>query len=219
MNSKKVIAIGCFLLYAIPSLALTSMAKQLQDTVEKIPHKLLLMGSSTIDRWNPAWFPQDFPQFIVSKYALSGSDFSYLLDALKKNPDPITTAQATKVVIYGGDNDLAEGRSEAEVLQDAITLSQSIHKTHPNVLTFILSVKICPARINLALTIEDLNQKLQASAAENFFQFVDTYHSLLDKEGKPIDSFFDPSDHLHLNRVGYAKWAAIIRRALAGKSR
>jgi lysophospholipase L1-like esterase len=80
-----------------------------------------------------------------------------------------------------------------------------------------VSIKPSPSRERLMPEMEKAN-----SLIKNFLRhqknaaFIDVYHAMLNKDGKPDKSIFQ-EDELHMNAKGYAIWQKIIQPYLLKK--
>lgn len=113
------------------------------------------------------------------------------------------------VVLYEGDNDLANGRTTCQILADFEALIAKHQHALPNAKLICLTVKYSPSRAKLRLDQEAANALLKARCARPAPQliFVDLASTLLDEQGQPQAKYFLP-DMLHLNQDGYGKWNA-----------
>lgn len=115
-----------------------------------------------------------------------------------------------QVVVYAGDNDLAEGRTPQQVLQSYAAFVEGVHKSLPNTRIAYLSIKPSPSRAALLPAMREANALIaQYSARDERLDFIDVFSRMVDEAGKPRAELFG-ADALHLNERGYALWRSVI---------
>jgi lysophospholipase L1-like esterase len=118
------------------------------------------------------------------------------------------------VVIYAGDNDLANGRTQGEIFDDYKSLVAKIHAALPQCKIAYLSIKPSIARWHLINEIRATNALIEAFAArDERLDFIDTFGISLGDDGRPLPDIF-VEDDLHLNRKGYDLWTVVIKAYL-----
>jgi lysophospholipase L1-like esterase len=114
------------------------------------------------------------------------------------------------VPVYAGDNDLAEGKTAADVLHQFEAFVQGIHASLPETRIAFISIKPSPARAALLPEIRRANALVeQYAAAHPRLFYIDVYTPMLAADGNPRGELFRP-DALHLNATGYALWKSVI---------
>ena len=114
------------------------------------------------------------------------------------------------MLIYAGDNDLAEGETADEVLRQFTAFVEGVHSVLPQTRIAFISIKPSPARMRLMPEIRQANALVrQYVATATNTDFVDVFTPMLDGEGKPRRELFR-ADALHLNAKGYALWRVVI---------
>lgn len=166
-------------------------------------------GSSTLRLWET--LQSDLENKKATNFAFGGSTYEWCLhyfDQIFKGIHP------RSFVLYGGDNDLANGRSVDEILRAAHLLIDKI-KTHtPDASIAIISVKPSPSRAHLQSEITNLNIKLKALV--EFGQrlyWIETHKYMINEDGKAKTEYFI-EDMLHLNKNGYECWSRAVRQQL-----
>ena len=110
------------------------------------------------------------------------------------------------VIVYAGDNDLAEGATPADVLTSFKRFVDAVHRELPETRIAYLSIKPSPLRAALLAQARDTNKLIQTySATVPNLDYIDIYSKMVDADGRPRPELFGP-DMLHLNRAGYALW-------------
>ena len=169
---------------------------------------ILFVGSSSIRMWKTA---DAFPEMPVINRGFGGSHFSdlqYYYDELVLPYDP------SVVVLYEGDNDVASGKSNDQVLKDYFEFTDRLTSDFPDARLVFVPIKPSSSRWDKWPQMKEANQRIKEHISENDqFYYVDLASPLLGSDGTPDDSLF-LDDLLHLNSDGYAKWNAVIRPVL-----
>jgi lysophospholipase L1-like esterase len=176
-----------------------------------VPGGVLVVGSSSIRLWDS--LEQDFQNLpVVTKRGFGGSRLSDCSDHLSRLVLPY---KPRLVIVYAGDNDLAEGATPAEVLVSFERFVQGVRQALPETRIAFLSIKPSPLREVLLERARQTNDLVRAFAAtQSNLQYIDIYSKMLGADGQPRAELFGP-DRLHLNRAGYLLWRQEIARHLA----
>lgn len=170
------------------------------------PGGIVFVGSSSIRLWDNLETYFSAPPVII-KRGLGGSKLSDCARYLNRLVLPY---KPHLVLVYAGDNDLAEGKSPQEVLRSFTSFVQTIHKELPATRIGYISIKPSPARAALIPQMRETNQLiLQYTSHEKNLEFIDVFTAMLDSRGQPRPELFR-ADALHLNAEGYALWKTII---------
>ncbi len=162
---------------------------------------VVFIGSSSISHWTQ--LAADFPGQRVVGRGLGGAR---LVDCARLADRLVWPYRPRAVVVYAGDNDLAEGATPDEVFGDYLNLVERIRSALPDARILFVSIKPSPARAALLPAVRSANALIAEHARRNpGLAYVDVYTPMLDADGHPRPALFDP-DGLHLNRGGYALW-------------
>jgi len=172
------------------------------------PGGVLFVGSSSIRLWDG--LETDFAALpVVINRGFGGSRLSdcvHYLDRL------VIRYRPRMVLVYAGDNDLAEGRTADDVLRQFEAFVQGVHSALPATRIAFISIKPSPARASLLPEIRHANALIEHFAAGRpDVAYVDVYSPMLAADGRPRSELFRP-DALHLNATGYALWKSVISR-------
>lgn len=171
---------------------------------------VLFVGSSSIRLWDD--LETQFEKMPVIKRGFGGSR---MLDVAAHVDQLVLPYKPRLVVVYAGDNDLAEGRTPQQVLDSFVQFVERVHAELPDTRIAYLSIKPSPSRAALMPQATQANTLIAAySASTPQLDFIDIYTRMLDAEGKPRGELFSP-DALHLNPAGYAVWKSTITPHLA----
>ncbi|HEY0201633.1 MAG TPA: SGNH/GDSL hydrolase family protein [Burkholderiaceae bacterium] len=171
---------------------------------------VLFVGSSTIRMWSR--LAQDFRQWpVVMNRGFGGSTMA---DCSLLAHQFVIQYKPRQVLVYAGDNDLAEGRSPAQVLESFEAFARTVRAELPGVRLAYISIKPSPARAALLPRIRETNTLIAhyLLTLPNT-QYIDIYTAMLDDAGQPRRELFLP-DGLHMKEQGYAVWQPVIAGSL-----
>lgn len=183
--------------------------EQADSVVRRRPGGVVFIGSSSIRRWDS--LGDDFPGTAVINRGFGGSrlrDATYYADRI------VVPYQPRAVVLYAGDNDLAEGRTPQQVRDDFAAFVAKVRASLPQVRLAFVSIKPSPARQALQAKAREANDLVRAWAGrQQGVDYLDVSTPMLD-DGQPRAELF-VDDRLHMNRSGYAIWAGVVGPWLA----
>jgi len=175
------------------------------------PGCIVFAGSSSFRFWDTLL--SDMKPLDVINRGFGGSEFS----DLDQYANRIVIAYRPRaVVVYEGDNDLAQGSSKTPemVAGDFRKFVQTVHAALPDTWVYILAIKPSKLRWNQWPQMKAANKLMQDYAAtQEHVQYVDVATSMFDANGNlPGDLF--KSDGLHPTPKLYAMWTSIIKPIL-----
>lgn len=169
------------------------------------PGAVVFVGSSSIRLWST--LADDFAGTRVLNRGFGGSRVA---DATRYAARIVLPYRPRLVVLYAGDNDLAEGRTPADVVADVQAFVAAIHRTAASTPVVFVSIKPSPARASLLAAMREANALVRAYAARTpRVRYVDVFDAMLGADGAPRADLFGP-DGLHMNARGYALWTRVI---------
>ncbi len=180
-------------------------AIQQQSAEKGLEEPVIFIGSSTFKMWDG--LEDAFPGFPVLNHGFGGSEFT---DLMKHQELLLEEFEPSMIVVYAGDNDIANGTEADQVANNAEVFVDGLRRAAHGSLVILLSVKPSAARWEKKEAYEDLNGQLKliAESLSNAV-FVDVWSLLLNRKGEPNQKLF-LEDQLHLNEKGYE----ILRNAL-----
>lgn len=174
---------------------------------EKNPPKqggVVLVGSSSIRMWKLAKY---FPELEMINRGFGGSeicDSTEFLHAL------VVKHRPRVVVLYAGDNDVASGKSAAQVHRDFLEFWKKLHLALPETRLNYIAIKPSIARWKLAPVMKDANQRIATDCeAVEQLTFVDIWQPMLGDDGRPREELF-LDDGLHMSDAGYQIWTKLL---------
>ncbi|MDP9991054.1 lysophospholipase L1-like esterase [Variovorax boronicumulans] len=177
------------------------------------PGGVVFVGSSTVRMWTR--LAQDFarvPGGVVNR----GFGGSTLADCSLFARELVVRYKPRQVVVYAGDNDLAEGRTPLQVLDSFARFANTVRAELPDARISFISVKPSPSREQLMPQIRETNHVI--SAYLNLLpnsEFIDIYTPMLGADGRPRMELFR-GDRLHMTDEGYRLWHSVIASHLPG---
>ena len=166
---------------------------------------VVFVGSSSIKNWSGV--AADFPGIPVLNRGFGGST---LADVVHYADRTVLRYRPHLVVLYAGDNDLAEGRTPERVLDDYRAFVARLRSTLPLARVVYVSIKPSPSRRAYIRRMRETNQRIRAEVARDSLQsFVDVFSPMLDANGQPRAELF-LADSLHMTRAGYLLWRALL---------
>lgn len=167
---------------------------------------VLFVGSSSIRLWDK--LEEQFEAVPVVKRGFGGSRLS---DCVKYLDRLVIKYRPRLVMVYAGDNDLAEGGTPQDILNRFKAFADGVHKRLPKTQIAFISIKPSPARRALINQTRAANELVRAYAdAHPQVEYVDVFTPMLSADGAPRADLFR-KDALHLNDAGYALWRTIMR--------
>ncbi|MCM3566124.1 GDSL-type esterase/lipase family protein [Hydrogenophaga intermedia] len=168
---------------------------------------VLFVGSSTIRLWKG--LEQDFAAQapVVLRRGLGGSRLSEWPEFV---PWLVTRYVPKQVIVYAGENDIAEGAQPAEVLAAFVRFVQAVQAERPGTPIAFVSIKPSPLRAAQAATMREANLLVQTWVlAQDGLDYIDVHTPMLDNDGRARPELF-VRDRLHLSPEGYALWRQVI---------
>jgi lysophospholipase L1-like esterase len=175
------------------------------------PGRIVFAGSSSFRFWDT--LGSDMRPLEVMNRGFGGSEFSDL-DLYAKRI--VVAYHPAAVVVYEGDNDLAEGSSKTPemVAGDFRKFVEIVHGELPDTWIYILAIKPSKLRWKQWPQMKAANKLMQDYAATlPKVQYIDIATSMFDAKGNLPDDLFK-SDGLHPTAKLYAMWTDIIKPIL-----
>ena len=169
-------------------------------------HPVVFVGSSSIRMWSS--LAADFPGRAVINRGFGGSripDATYYADRLLAPYHP------RAIVLYAGDNDLAEGCTPEQVRDAFAAFVRRARSLDARVPIAFIAIKPSVARKSLLPEIRQANALVREYArSQKGVDYLDVFTPMLGADGKPQPKWFG-ADGLHMNRQGYRLWTSLVR--------
>ena len=162
---------------------------------------ILFVGSSSLRMWKD--IDKVFPDFNVLNRGFGGSQTSDVIHFFDR---VVKVYKPSKIVFYEGDNDIATGKSPAQVVADFKTFLELMDKDLAGTPICFIAIKPSPSRWELHNEMEEANKLIREICNQRpDLEFVDVYSLMLDQNGRPKPEIYI-SDSLHMNAEGYEIW-------------
>ncbi|HVY76087.1 MAG TPA: GDSL-type esterase/lipase family protein [Puia sp.] len=175
-----------------------------QDSLQPPPaNAILFVGSSSFRFWHDV--SDYFPGYTIINRGFGGST---LPDVIRYANDIIIPYHPKQVVIYCGENDLAESDTvtAAMVFERFKTLFELIREQLPGEPIVFISLKPSPSRMRLFQKMKDANLLIKTYCSiQDHADFVDVFSKMLGEDGSPRKELFR-DDMLHMKPAGYVIW-------------
>ena len=185
--------------------AIRNMEKE--DSVRFVQeNEVLFIGSSSIRMWST--FHQDFDPIPGINRGFGGStlpEVIYYADRIIFKYEP------QLIVLYCGENDIADGASPEQVFASFKKLDGMIRKKLPETKMIFISMKPSIARWNLwekYIAGNEMIRKYIETKDDRFY--LDCSTVMLLENGEPDPSIF-VEDNLHMNAKGYEGWKSLVK--------
>jgi len=181
------------------------------DSFKKWDHKnsfpsqaVLFVGSSSIKMWQTN---DGFPEYPVINRGFGGAHIS---DVLYYYDDVIKKYEASLIIFYAGDNDIAGGKPVNQVFKDYQKLITKIQTDNSQANFIYIPIKPSISRWQYWKKMNQVNILVKKFNSKNDkLYYVDLATPILNSSGKPKESLFK-NDGLHLNKSGYSVWQKIL---------
>jgi lysophospholipase L1-like esterase len=173
------------------------------QALEMQPGDIVMLGDSITEFGD---WQQLLPGVRVHNHGIGGDDTYGVLRRL----DLVTRAQPGTIFLMIGTNDLGKGTPRADIVENAASIVDQIRREVPTAVLHVQS--ILPRWRTRTSDIEALNVALESVATSRGAFWVDL-RPRFDRGDGTMDLELSP-DALHLNAVGYARWAEDIQTLL-----
>lgn len=184
------------------------------DTNEPPPRNAIVcVGSSSMRGWHEKIRDDLAPLTIIAR-GFGGSNMNDLLFYADRIVIPY---KPRAIVVYEGDNDIAQGITPVKIADTFNKFVIKIHNVLPECRIYFLSVKPSIDRWDMWTKMQAANTIISQICAENkLLTYIDISSGMLNKKGVPREDIF-LDDNLHMTRDGYLIWKEALRPVLINK--
>lgn len=185
-----------------------------QDELQPPPQNAILgLGSSSMRGWHEH-IAEDLSPLTIIPRGFGGSNMNEALYFADRIAIPY---QPRAILLYEGDNDVAQGISPVKIKDTFLAFVHKIHEALPQTRIYVLSIKPSVSRWHLWDAMKEANSLIeQECALDERLTFIDVASGMLDAEGQVRPDLL-LGDNLHMNREGYIVWRDIVRPILLEK--
>jgi len=171
---------------------------------------IVFIGSSSMRGWHKTIHNDLAPLNIIAR-GFGGSNMN---DALHYTNRIVLPYKPRAVVVYEGDNDVAQGISPQKITDTFQAFVDKIHAELPECRIYFLSIKPSIRRWQLWPRMQEVNELIAKKCNEdNRLTYVDVASGMLNEQGEPRKDIFK-ADDLHMNDGGYVIWRDALRPIL-----
>ncbi len=180
------------------------------EIIGERPGAIVATGSSSMVFWDHR-IRQDLAPLTIISRGFGGSNMNDLLHFLDH---VVLKHEPRAVMIYEGDNDVAQGVPVETILKKFTEAVRRIHDQDPAIRIYLLAVKPSISRASLWPTMQAVNAGLQTLAAGGErISYIDVATPMLNDDGSIRDDLF-VADELHMNQKGYDIWRNTVAPVL-----
>jgi len=171
---------------------------------------IVCIGSSSMGGWHGS-IKNDLAPLTVIPRGFGGSNMN---DALHYAERIVLSYKPRAIVLYEGDNDVAQGIAPEKIADTFRAFVKKVHAELPAARIYFLSIKPSISRWHLWPQMQESNRLIAAECAEDkHLTYVDVASAMLDGQGNPHKGIFQ-EDNLHMTRSGYVIWRDTLRPVL-----
>jgi lysophospholipase L1-like esterase len=166
---------------------------------------VLFVGSSSIVGWKLKEF---FPDLATINRGFGGSQ---LADSLHFFDRIVLPYRPRLIVVYAGENDIAQDRSPLDVARDFEQFAGRVRAELPDSRIIFIGLKPSPSRWKHIEQFRQTNALIWSFIkTQQRMMFIDVEKAMLDAGGHPREELF-LKDKLHMTRAGYEIWSDLLR--------
>lgn len=199
---------------AVPTTATSKFAREVGRFAAlppPVPGGVLLVGSSTFQRWTNA--VQDLSPLPITNRAFGGSQTSHQLMFFDQ---VVTPCHPQLIVWYCGSNDIKGKKDPQSVLKRTEEWLDKVKKLDPSTQVLLVSIHRCPQKRKDGQLegVDAVNRGYEemSQRREGVF-YVDVNPALESVTGESKAELY-VEDGLHLNPTGYGKMASLVKPAI-----
>jgi lysophospholipase L1-like esterase len=166
---------------------------------------VVFVGSSSIRLWDLGKY---FPGVPALNRGFGGSEIP---DSVSHADLLVIKHKPTTVIFYAGDNDIANGRTPQQILDDYKAFVAKVHAALPTTRIAFIGIKPSIQRWALVDKVRAANALVRDYAGtDDRLGYIDVDNPMLGWDEKPRKELFI-ADGLHMTPKGYEIWTALVR--------
>jgi lysophospholipase L1-like esterase len=166
---------------------------------------VVFVGSSSIRLWDLGKY---FPGVPALNRGFGGSEIP---DSVSHADLLVIKHKPTTVIFYAGDNDIANGRTPQQILDDYKAFVAKVHAALPTTRIAFVGIKPSIQRWALVDKVRAANALVRDYAGtDDRLGYIDVDNPMLGWDEKPRKELFI-ADGLHMTPKGYEIWTALVR--------
>lgn len=174
---------------------------------------IVCIGSSSMRGWHTT-IKDDLDPLTIIPRGFGGSNMN---DALYYSDRIVIPYKPRAIVVYEGDNDVAQKVSPEQIADTTRAFVKKTHAALPDCRIYFLSIKPSIRRWDMWPKMVETNKLIEEICAEDDrLTYIDIATVMLDEKGIPKKDIFKKDD-LHMTRGGYILWRDQVRPVLIEK--
>jgi hypothetical protein len=175
------------------------------------PGGVVFVGSSSIRLWDLEKSFAGMDPMPLNR-GFGGSEMS---DTVRNAELLVLKHKPRLVVVYAGDNDIANGKTPEQVADDFAKFVEIVQRDLPDTRIAYIAIKPSIKRKNLADKMIAANTRIARLCDQgDHLIFIDVWRWMIaGGSGNPLGELFR-EDGLHLNDKGYELWTSLVRPVL-----
>ena len=174
---------------------------------------IVCIGSSSMRGWH-SMIKEDLAPLTLIARGFGGSNMN---EALYFADRIVLPYKPRAIMVYEGDNDVAQGITPKKITHTFRMFTEKVHKALPECRIYFLAIKPSISRWALWPTMQEANRLVKrACKKDKRLTFLDIASCMLAGNGTPKPHIFK-DDNLHMNREGYILWRDAVRPILVKK--
>lgn len=166
----------------------------------------VFIGSSSIRLWKT--LARDIPEIPTVNRGFGGSQ---IVDSTHFAERIVLPYKPRLVVMYAGSNDIAAGKSSAQVLADFQAFVRKVRASLPNTTIAFISINPSIRRWEQRDRVREANRLIEEyTRTEPRLAYLDSYGAFLGADGQPQKPLL-AADNLHLSPEGYKVWTSVLK--------
>lgn len=167
-------------------------------------------GSSSVRQWTE--LADDFKGMNPVNLGFGGSTLAACAWFFERI---LTDYTPDRIVVYAGDNDLADGRHPQEIAISFEYLTKRVAERYGSIPCYFISLKPSLARWGLIEQFKYANELISAAVESKHvnWHWVDIFTPMLANGNGPDPEYF-VADGLHLSRKGYQLWTSVLKNVI-----
>jgi len=164
----------------------------------------VLVGDSLTLWFPPEGLPSDS---LWLNQGMSGENTNLILKRLSA----LASTKPSNIYVMAGINDLKQGASDREILNNLTLIVRRLHQNHPQAQVVMQSILPTRRAEMSNERIRHLNEQILAMAQREGAGYLDLYSLFSDTDGNLREDF--TTDGIHLTALGYQVWQSEIQMA------
>jgi len=186
------------------------------DKEQKPPKNAIVgIGSSSMRGWHQM-IHEDLSPLTIIPRGFGGSNMN---DALHFVDRIVIPYNPRAVLLYEGDNDIAQGITPEKITRTYQAFVNKVHAALPDCRIYFICIKPSVSRWHMWPKMQEANALIEALCQKDKRLFyIDVATGMIGEDGTPRPDIFK-KDNLHMVRSGYEIWKEAVRPVLVAQEK